>query len=274
MLPIPVTEDKQRPIRSYFWSRDSKYILYAQDKGGDENFRIYAVDPLQASQQSIPESRDLTPYENIRAFIYALPRKEHHIIYVGINDRDSAWHDIYAIDINNGQRTLIHQNNENLSDVCFDLEGKLRLASRSLPNGGSEILKKEEKGFVKILESTLEETLNPIRFHVNNNDVYFISNVGQPDHIGLYLYNIDSKEMKLVDSDPMKEVDLEDLRFSPKTEELIATIYIGDKKRVYWQSKDHQIDFEFLKREFEGSEIDITSTTKDETNWLIYVFKR
>jgi len=30
---------------SYFWTRDSRYVLYVQDKGGDENFHIYAVDP-------------------------------------------------------------------------------------------------------------------------------------------------------------------------------------------------------------------------------------
>ena len=38
----PLTSDTLRPIRNYFWSRDGKYILYVQDKGGDENFNIYA----------------------------------------------------------------------------------------------------------------------------------------------------------------------------------------------------------------------------------------
>ena len=44
----PITADTLRPVRSYFWSRDGKYILYVQDKGGDENFNIYAVDPKEA----------------------------------------------------------------------------------------------------------------------------------------------------------------------------------------------------------------------------------
>ena len=30
----PITADTKRPISSYFWSNDSKYILYVQDKGG------------------------------------------------------------------------------------------------------------------------------------------------------------------------------------------------------------------------------------------------
>src|SRR5215475_5188694 len=31
----PITADTSRPIRAYFWSRDSKYILFVQDKAGD-----------------------------------------------------------------------------------------------------------------------------------------------------------------------------------------------------------------------------------------------
>src|SRR5947208_605649 len=41
----PMTNDQKRPVREYFWSRDSKYILFVQDNGGDENFNVYAVDP-------------------------------------------------------------------------------------------------------------------------------------------------------------------------------------------------------------------------------------
>src|SRR5438876_92391 len=37
----PVSAEPTRPIPGYFWSRDSKYILYVQDVGGDENFNVY-----------------------------------------------------------------------------------------------------------------------------------------------------------------------------------------------------------------------------------------
>ncbi len=39
----PVTRDHDRGIRVYFWGRDSRHILYLQDKGGDENWRLFAV---------------------------------------------------------------------------------------------------------------------------------------------------------------------------------------------------------------------------------------
>ena len=58
----PLTGDETRPVTSYFWARDSKYLLYAQDKLGDENFRVYAVDPTVPGNP-IPPARNLTPLE-------------------------------------------------------------------------------------------------------------------------------------------------------------------------------------------------------------------
>ena len=40
-----LTAETKRPIAGYFWSRDSKYILYVKDNDGDENYNVYAVDP-------------------------------------------------------------------------------------------------------------------------------------------------------------------------------------------------------------------------------------
>ena len=266
----PITQDKTRPIRSYFWSRDSKYVLYVQDKGGDENFRVYAVDPDKCTKDNICDAIDLTPYEDIRAFIVSVPKKHEDRIFVGINDRDKAWHDYYAIDIATGKRTLILENKESLSGVSFDLDGNLRLASRSMADGGDEILKNTNKGFVKILESNLEESLNPIRFDKAGN-VYFLSNVGDPDLAGLYSYNLDTDEMTFLESDPENEVDLENASFSSLTDEMIATIYVGDKKRIYWKNKSFETDYNYLKEKFPGSEISLTSTTKDEQLWIFYV---
>src|SRR5690349_13660385 len=39
----PVTKDTDRGIRRYFWAEDNQHIMYLQDKGGNENWRLYAV---------------------------------------------------------------------------------------------------------------------------------------------------------------------------------------------------------------------------------------
>src|ERR1041385_2050386 len=72
----PITADTNRPIPEYFWSRDSKYILFVQDKAGDENYLVYAVDPnaAPAAGQDVPAARNLTDVKGVRAEIYAVPR--------------------------------------------------------------------------------------------------------------------------------------------------------------------------------------------------------
>lgn len=38
-----VTDDTDRGIRHFFWSHDNRRILYVQDGGGDENWRLHDV---------------------------------------------------------------------------------------------------------------------------------------------------------------------------------------------------------------------------------------
>jgi hypothetical protein len=155
-----ITADTSRPIRIYFWSRDGKYILFAQDKGGDENFNVYAVNPgdSPASGQEVPAARNLTDVKGVRAAIYAVPRSEPDVIYIGLNDRDSAWHDLYKVKISTGERTLIRKNTERLTGWIFDLKDQLRLATRSAENGDTQVLRVDEKAFTKVYTSNVYET--------------------------------------------------------------------------------------------------------------------
>src|SRR5882757_9537027 len=40
-----LTTETKRPIPTFLWTRDGKYIVYAKDNDGDENFNVYAIDP-------------------------------------------------------------------------------------------------------------------------------------------------------------------------------------------------------------------------------------
>src|SRR4029077_21224713 len=101
--------ETHRPIPAYLWSRDGKYLLYVQDQGGDENYNIYAVDtaagPVDGAQ--VPLVRNITDAKGVRAEIYELPKNEPDIMFIGLNDRDKACHDLYRLHIATGERTLL-----------------------------------------------------------------------------------------------------------------------------------------------------------------------
>ena len=156
----PITADTKRPIASFFWSRDSRAILFVQDQGGDENYNVYAVDPAAppAAGVEVPPARNLTAAKNVRAFIYAVPKSEPDAIYVGLNDREPAWHDLYKVRISTGERQLLRKNTERLTGWAFDTRDRLRLATRSAENGDTEVLRIDDSSFTKIYSCNVFET--------------------------------------------------------------------------------------------------------------------
>lgn len=268
----PVTADTKRPIPSYFWSRDGKYILFVQDKAGDENFHVYAVNPAEApaAGQDVPTARNLTDVKGIRAFIYAVPRTDPDAIYVGINDRDAAWHDLYKVKISTGERTLIRKNTERITVYYFDLKDQLRLATRSAENGDTEVLRVDADKFTKVYSCNVFESCGPIRYHKDGERVYFQTNKGSGvDLVSLKLFNPTTGKEELVETDPLKRVDFGNASFSEVSDDLIATTYDDERERIYWKDKGYEADYKHLQKQLPGKEINFNSSTKDEKLFLI-----
>ena len=78
----PVTRDTGRGIRSYLWAYTGGHLLYVQDKNGDENWRLYAVD-LQSNAV-----RDLTPFEGVQTRLIGVSPKYAGEVIVGLNRRN------------------------------------------------------------------------------------------------------------------------------------------------------------------------------------------
>lgn len=268
----PVTADSSRPLTQYFWSRDGKYILFVQDKAGDENYNIYAVNPADAppAGQDVPSARNLTDAKGVAATIYAVPRSEPDAIYIGLNDRDKAWHDLFKIKISTGERTMIRQNTERITGWIFDLKDQLRLAARSAENGDTEVMRVDDKGFTKVYSCNVFETCGPIHFHKDGQRVYFQTNKGTSiDLTRLELFDPVTGKEELVESDPMNRVDFGNASFSEVSDELIATTYEDERVRIYWKDKSYEADYKLLQKKLPGKEIGLGSSTTDERLWLI-----
>ena len=266
-----ITNDTKRPVTQYFWSRDGKYILFAQDHLGDENFNVYAVDPTAAvpAGQEVPPARNLTAATGVRALIYDVPRNDPDIMFVGINDRDKAWHDLYKVRISTGEKTLIRQNTERIAGWQFDNAGNLRLAVRTTDKGDTEILRVDPTGFTQVYSCNVFETCSPIRYDKTNTKIYMETNKGDPDLTRLVLFDPATKQETLVESDPLNRVDFGNATFSDVTNELISTSYVDDRTRIYWKDKEWEKDYKLLESKLPGMEIVPSSSTNDERLWML-----
>jgi dipeptidyl aminopeptidase/acylaminoacyl peptidase len=266
-----ITNDTKRPVTNYFWSRDGKYILFAQDQLGDENFNVYAVDPASsaAAGQDVPTARNLTAAKGVRAQIYSVPRNDPDIMYVGLNDRDKAWHDLYRVRISTGEKTLLRSNTERIAGWVFDNAGNLRLAVRTTDKGDSEILRVDPTGFTQVYSCNVFETCGPDRFNKDNSKAYIETNKGNTDLTRLVLFDPTTKTEQLVESDPLNRVDFGGATFSDLTGELVATSYNDERTRIYWKNKEWEKDYNIIKSKLPGKEINPTSFTNDERLWMI-----
>ena len=91
-----VTNDTDRGIRVFRWAHDGRHLLYLQDTGGDENWRLYDVD-LTTMQH-----RDLTPFEGVQAQILATEKDLPDEVLVGLNRDNPALHDVYRLNLTTG----------------------------------------------------------------------------------------------------------------------------------------------------------------------------
>jgi dipeptidyl aminopeptidase/acylaminoacyl peptidase len=266
-----VTAETKRPIPGFFWSRDSRLILYVKDNDGDENYNVWSVDPAAAKAEGkdVPPSRNLTDAKKARAFIYAVPKKDPDTIYVGLNDRDAAWHDLYRLNLRSGERQMLRKNTDRISGWIFDLDGTLRLATRTLDNGDTEVLAVAPEGFKTVYTCDVFETCGPDRFHKDGKRVYMETNKGERDLVQLVLFDPATGAEELVDKDPAGRVDFGGAIFTEATDELVATSYEDERTRVYFRDDAWKADYDMLKAKFRGHDIDLVSSTADDRVWLI-----
>jgi len=265
-----LTTEAKRPIAGFFWTRDSKYILYVKDNDGDENYNIYAVDPAAktAAGTEAPPSRDLTGLKGVRVLIYDVPKADPDVVYIGLNDRDKAWHDLYKLRLSTGTKELIRKNTERITGWVFDLKGQLRMAMRSAENGDTEMLRVDGDGFTKVYSCTVFETCDPLQFQPGNQRIYMETNKGT-DLIGLVLFDPQTMKTDTVESDPLGKVDFGGALFSEATDELVETWYVADRVEEYYKDKAFGNDVHLIEHKFPGHEIKVVSRTRDDQAWLV-----
>lgn len=267
----PVSAEAARPVRGYFWSRDSKYILYAQDVGGDENFNIYAIDPTLGPdpKTGVPATRALTNLKGVRTLIFAAPKSRPDILYIGLNDRDPHWHDLYELHLSTGDKTLIRKNTDQIAGWVFDHDGNLRLAERTNQAGDTQILRVDPEGLKQIYSCTVLEGCGISDFDAANKQVYLTTNKGALDLAELQLLDPATGATTKLESDPENRVDIGDVQISDVDYRILFTTYQDDRDRRYFKDKAFEKEYRWLQTKLPGKEIHFGAHSKDENIWIV-----
>lgn len=257
-----LTDERTRPIRSYFWSPDSRQLLFVNDQGGDENFRLYAV----AVESG--ERRTLTPQENVRVQVLGVSRHVPDYIMVGINDRDPRWHDVYRLDPASGELSLVLEN-EGYGGFLLDENLDLRLAEKPREDGGEDLFRINDLDIEPTPFATIgfEDSANtgPVGFTRDGQTLYWIDS-RERDTAALVAQDLTSGETRVIAESP--RADITGLMLDRESGEVQA--FAVDYLRTEWTALDPVIGDElaWLDQALEG-DVGVTSRTDDDRHWIV-----
>jgi dipeptidyl aminopeptidase/acylaminoacyl peptidase len=262
---LPVTNDTYRGIRSYGWAYTNQHILYLQDQNGDENWRIYSVN-LQSG-----EILDLTPFEGVRAEFRALSPKHPYEAVIALNKRDPEYHDLFLLNIETGNLTLILEN-RNFSGFEIDDDYKVRLATNMTADGGSEIfMPTVDGGWETFMKIDMEDTLTTgfAGFNKSNDQIYLIDSRGR-NTAALYALDLNTNESTFLAEDPKS--DLTGMMVHPTEKNVQAVAFYYD--RINWTIMDPSIepDMERLN-EVDDGDMTVVSRSLDDKVWIVVYTK-
>ncbi len=261
---VKITSAEERDISSYFWKSDN-VIAFLQDSGGDENYKLFVVNKDGTNEKA------LTPFDNVTVEIVDDLEDRENEMLIAMNKRNPQIFDVYRIDIATGDLTMIAENPGNISGWMTDHEGKLRVATTTDGvNTGLLYRKTEAEQFVKIMETGFKDNFNPLLMTFDNKELYVASNIDR-DKAALYTFNPETKKLgeMIFESD---EADVNRILYSKKRKTITGVSYYTDKRHVHFFDEERQAMQEDLEKQLPDIEINVVSSDKNETTFIIRTF--
>ena len=258
---VRVTSETERDVWGYFWKGSSR-IVYLKDFKGDENVHVVVAGVDGGNPV------DLTPFEKVRANIID-PRLDHDDeLIIAMNKRDPTVFDVYRVDLNTKQLTLIAENPGNVTGWVTDHAGCIRLA---LVTDGvnSSILHRPDENtpFTAVITTHFKEAIEPLFFDFDNNLLFASSNVSRDKAAIVRVDPATAREESVIFQHP--EVDVSGLAWSRKRKVLTDVQFVTSRRRRKIFDAETEAIYADLQRQLPGYEIDLQSHNRDEDVFVV-----
>lgn len=254
-----LTDDRHRGVRSFAFAHDGRHLLYPQDTGGDENFRIHAVD-LESGAERV-----LTA-QGARADIAGLSHRHPGTVVVSVNDRDPQFMDLVAIDLASGEATRIIDN-DRFAGFVIDDDFQPRLAMAQTADGGVEVFSRDGREWRLWRQIAQEDALTTamLGYDHSGQTLYLLDSSGR-DTAALFAIT-GGGEPELLYEHPRADVGA--ILADPASGQVqaVAANYL----RTEWTVLDEAIggDLEYLRSELPEGEVHVASRSLDDRWWIV-----
>jgi len=259
----PVTHDTDRGVRVYFWAQDGEHVLYLQDVGGDENWRLHKV---RLADEVV---EDLTPFENVQVQIVARDKRHRDELLLAINKNDARFHDVYHLDLTTNALTIVAENPGDVLAWVADADFAVRGALTATENGGSELRVRDTPAdeWRLLLTWNPEDALTsgPLGFTLDGRSLYLTdsrdANAGR-----LARLELSSERTEVIAEDPL--YDVSDVVVHPDTREIQLVAFT--RARREWLVLDAALQDDIAAIEaLSPGEFAIHSRSDDDDTWIV-----
>jgi len=257
-----VTNDTDRGIRVFRWAHDGRHLLYLQDTGGDENWRLYDVD------LTTMRHRDLTPFEGVQAQILATEKKLPNDVLVGLNRDNPALHDVYRLDLTTGD--LVKEvENPGFAGWVADTHLVTRVGVGLEPDGSVVVRVRDgaDGDWRLLLTLPAEDALTsgPIAISPDGASMLAMSSLGA-DTGRLVRVDLGSGAEAVIAEDP--DADVSGVRVHPDTREPQVVTWV--KERTEYRVLDPALDADVAAiRALHPGDPDIVAQDHSDMVWLV-----
>jgi dipeptidyl aminopeptidase/acylaminoacyl peptidase len=259
----PVTHDTDRGIRVHFWAHDGRHLLYLQDTGGDENWRLFSVD-LDSGEED-----DLTPYDGVQVQIIHHDKRHPDEILIAMNKEDERLHDVYRLDLSTKHLELVAKNPGNVAGWVVDADMQVRGALASTQEGGFDLLVRDapddEWRTLVAWDADDALTSGPVSFSLDGKSIYLLDSRGA-NAAPLVEMDIASGNTNVIAQDP--QYDVADVTIHPDTYEIQMVSFV--KARIEHQVLDSSIAADVKEiAKLSSGDFGIYNRTDSDDTWLV-----
>jgi len=259
---VPVTADRERGIRAFFFAHDNRHLLYLQDAGGDENWRIYAVDLIDGGV------RDLTPFPDVQAQVVEVNKNFPERILIGLNKDNPQLHDVYSLDLASGELTKV-ADNPGFVGWVVDAEMSVRGAIAPTPDGGSKIVVREsvDEPWQVLLDVPPDDALTtaPVAFSADGRRLLTQCSV-DVDAGRLMWIETATGEYEVVVEDP--QYDVASVRLHPDTRNVQIVTFLRERMETVVLDVALADDMAALQA-FHPGDLTLLNRNDDDSIWLV-----
>ncbi|MEZ4648889.1 MAG: S9 family peptidase [Candidatus Eisenbacteria bacterium] len=257
-----VTHATERDIAGFLWVNEDR-ILFGQDQGGDENYRLYSVGADGEGQL------DLTPFDDVQCQIVDELEANPNEILFQMNHRDPEHFDVYRLDVTTGEMTMVAENPGNVQSWVTDHDGTLRVATTTDGVNSTLLYRRtEEEEFREVASYDFRESASPLEFSFDDPEELIVaSSVGRDRSVICRFDLRTGEEGEVLYEHP--RVDVNHILVSRVRRKITGVAYDDDRPGWHFFDEERRRHQEIVDAALPDTVNQFISWTRDETKYVI-----